>query len=82
VRVVVEILPEARQDLLNLLAARTRTDEDAIRFGYTYLEDMDQQFTKYQGLPPGARRRRWPDGTDWWWRYVNGVWVECRVVRA
>jgi hypothetical protein len=78
-RVEVMFEPEARNDLLTLLAARTADTGDAIGFGLIYLRDIVEQFERHRGLPSGARRVRMPDGHDWWWRYVNGVWVIYRL---
>jgi hypothetical protein len=78
-RVEVTILPEARHDLLTLLAPRTQSESDAIHFGYTYLEDLDRQFQRFDGIPPGSRRVRGADGSERWWRYVNGIWVVYRI---
>jgi hypothetical protein len=78
-RVIVEILPTAREDLITLLEPRSPVKADAVAFAYTYLADIEDQFQKFDGLPPGARRTPGPDGNDWWWRYVNGVWVVYRI---
>lgn len=78
-RVEVTFEPEARSDLLALLAGRTADSGDAIGFGVIYLRDLVEQFVRHRGLPPGVRRVRTPDGREWWWRYVNGVWVVYRL---
>ena len=79
-KITVEILPATREDLIALLEPRTLVKADAVAFGYTYLADIEDQFRKYDGHPPGAKRTKGLDGNDWWWRYVNGVWVVYRVV--
>jgi hypothetical protein len=81
-KVIVAILPEARQDLLTLLEPRATITTDTIGFGRIYLEDLEQQFVKYNGYPPGARRTQTSDGSEWWWRYVDGVWVVYRIAEA
>jgi hypothetical protein len=81
-KVVVEVLPEARHDLITLLERKSPTESDAVAFGYVYLEDLEQLFVRHKGFPPGTRRARAPDGSVWWWRYVNGVWVVYRAAET
>ena len=78
-RVVVEILPTARQELVALLEQRVPVPADAVAFATAYLADIEQQFDQFEGFPPGVRRTKRRDGAEWWWRYVNGVWVVYHV---
>jgi hypothetical protein len=78
-RVVVAILPEARHDLLTLLEPRLPNAADAIALGHVYLLDLEQQFVRHKGYPPGARRTLAPDGGEWWWGYVDGLWEVYRI---
>lgn len=74
-RIVVEFTVEARAELFALLAARVPTEGDAARFGELFLEDIEQQFRDYEGLPPGVESYVGARGTVWWWRYVDGIWL-------
>jgi hypothetical protein len=79
VRVISEILPEARRDLVQLLEGRASVASDAVLFAAEFLADIEQQFTQFEGFPPGVRQTRGSDGAEWWWRYVNGVWAVYHV---
>ncbi|WP_439625899.1 hypothetical protein [Gemmata sp.] len=74
-KVVVQILPEARHELIRLLESRCRTKAAALDVGTVYLEDITQQFHQHQGIPTGVRRTRAADGNERWWRYADGIWV-------
>lgn len=78
-KIAVVILPTAREELLELLEPRSLVKADAVLFAYTYLTDIENQFQKHDGYPPGAKRTKDLEGSDWWWKYVNGVWVVYRV---
>lgn len=75
-RTVVKIVPVARDDLIHLLEARSAAPGDAVARGWQMLEDLDQQFQTFSGRLPGSKRA---GGPDWWWRYVDGVWVVYRT---
>lgn len=74
-RVVVDITPEARAELVALLANRMPTEADAVRFAAEFAADIKQQFEDHEGPPPGAEVlviSRW---RITWWRYIGGVWI-------
>lgn len=51
------------------------TEGDAARFGAEFLEDIGEQLREHEAQPPGAEKFVDENGTTWWWRYINGVWV-------
>ncbi len=77
-RVEVEFTTRARQQLLVLVSARVPTKDDAVQFAELYVEDIELQFQKYEGVPPGAEERRGANGKVWWWHYADGIWTVYR----
>lgn len=76
-RVEVVSTVEARNDLVNLLLARTpgvRAD-DAARVAGVYLDDIEEKLIDNDGILPLSVRIRGSDGHDLWCEYCNGVWV-------
>ena len=72
-KVVVEFTTEARADLVALLEARVSAEADALQFAAFYLDDIEQQFQKCEGPPPGSRRLARNGVEEWWWRYADGI---------
>lgn len=70
-------LPEARNELLHLLAALSpgMREDDAARMADVYLTDIEQILLQSHGKPYPVYRVRGGDGKDYWWRYCKGVWV-------
>ena len=73
--VEVEWTTRARAELVRLLTGMSDSVEDAIRFAGLFLDDIDAEFVARDGEIPDAVHARQPGGPEWWWRYVNGVWV-------
>lgn len=78
-RVEVEFLSEACTELLALLRPGSRSVEDAVRFVIVYVEDAERQLAAFLGEPPGAERQVGADGEEWWWHYVNNVWLGYHI---
>ena len=64
-KVVVEFLTEARQNLLELLTDRAGDPGDGLRAAIVYCEEVVRVFTKYGAPPPDAILR--PRGNDGAW---------------
>jgi hypothetical protein len=75
------VLPQARQELLDLLTPRVPEPGGVARFGGVFIDDMEDTFRRHDGRPPGTERRDGPQGSRYWWLYVEGVWVGFRIGR-
>lgn len=73
-RVVVTILPLARQQLLDLLTSRADDTADGLKSAIFFCEEVVRVFERYGAPPPGAILR--PRGErDSWWLFADGVWL-------
>lgn len=74
-RILVNILPECRNELLTLLTARTDNLEDAVNLTEVYLDGASDLLRQHGGPPSSALILRTRRGRTYWWLYTNGVWL-------
>lgn len=78
-KVVVEFTAGARENLLQLVAGRTRDEGDVPKFVTLLVEDLTEQFREYEGAPPEAGLLPEPRGDEWWWHYAADIWIGFMV---
>lgn len=74
-RSFVEILPEARSQLLQLLQQRTRSRMDALAASIIYCEEVIRVFEINSAPPSGSVLRPPVEGSVWWWLFADGIWL-------
>ncbi len=73
--VEVEYVTGVQSELFRLLRRRTSSAEDALRYTGLFLDDIEEQLAEHEAELPGAVRRLLLDGSRWWWKYIDGVWM-------
>jgi hypothetical protein len=69
----VNVMPQARHDLLQLLTARMPTPLDARLAAVLFYEEVVRLMRRYADPPPGAVVRARAGGG--WWLFAGGVWL-------
>lgn len=73
-KVRVSIKPEARHELLRLVAARVADPGAALRLAVAYSDEIVRMFETHAAPPPGAVVRS-HGGREMWWLFADGMWV-------
>lgn len=81
-RIVFDVTVDARADLVRLLEPRVSQPLDAVLRAANVIEDVEQQIQVNGRLPAPAVRIVRADGINWWWQYVDGVWLGFQLTES
>ena len=76
-RTTIDILPKARNELLELLLVRTTNPSDALIAAIFYCEEIERIFSQTGTIPFGAVSKR-SQSDSIWWLYADGIWLAFR----